>query len=149
MRAPVSFNSSESKYFSIVAFLNSTEPVFLISGIPDIATVSPALNLVSIYCGPNHFALAAPVSSFTVSVAILNRLRVVNTETSLISTNIVISLISNKFLTSSIVKMLDLSICFLGKNLIKSTMLLMPDLLSDFIRFSPKPLISDTSTLFK
>ena len=49
MRDPVSLSSSRSENFSIVAFLNSIEPVFLTSGIPEIATESSFLNLVSIY----------------------------------------------------------------------------------------------------
>ena len=49
IKEPVSFSSSKSENFSIVAFLNSIDPVFLTSGIPEIATESSFLNLVSIY----------------------------------------------------------------------------------------------------
>ena len=49
-----------SANFSIVGFLNSIEPVFLISGLPDKATSSPSLKRDSIYWGPNHLAFTFP-----------------------------------------------------------------------------------------
>ena len=49
IKDPVSLNSSISANFSIVGFLNSIDPVFLISGFPERATSSPSLNLDSIY----------------------------------------------------------------------------------------------------
>ena len=49
IKDPVSFNSSISENFSIVGFLNSTLPVFLISGLPDNAIFSSVLYRVSMY----------------------------------------------------------------------------------------------------
>ena len=49
IKDPVSLSSSISANFSIVGFLNSIDPVFLISGFPERATSSPSLNLDSIY----------------------------------------------------------------------------------------------------
>ena len=116
IKEPVWLSSSGSENFSIVGFLNSTEPVFLTSGIPAIATASPFLNLVSIYWGPNHFALISPVSSLITNVAILNLDFVVNTETFLTSPKIVISLVISGVM-DLIFDNWDLSICLFGKNL--------------------------------
>ena len=91
MNEPVSERSCSDEKDSITGFLNSTVPVFLTSGTPATATISSFLNLLSMYWGPNHFALAIPVSSLIVKVVILSLVFVVKTEISVILPNIVIS----------------------------------------------------------
>ena len=76
----------------MAGFLNSTVPVFFTSGTPAIATISSFLYRLAIYWGPNHLALASPVSSLIVKVVILSLVLVVKTDTSVIFPKIVISL---------------------------------------------------------